>query len=216
MTPEIAQKIDQQFSKYPLRTYLKGQILIFADENPEHIFYITKGRVREYDISYRGDEAIVSIFKPPAFFPMSWAINRTPNTYFYKTEEETELHIVPVDDALEFIKANPDVLLDLLSRVYKGMDELLGRMVRLMSGTAQSRLMYEIIIGCRRFGEKHSNGSYTLKTKEVDLAAHCGLSRETVSREIHKLKDSGIISVTNAGIEVNDITALEKKLGAEI
>lgn len=212
----VADKIELAFSKYPKRTYPKGQILVFADENPDHIFYIVEGRVRKYDVSYRGDEVIVNIFKPPAFFPMSWAINKSPNKYFYKTETKTELHIVPTDVALEFVKSNPDVMLDLLSRIYRGMDGLLGRVVHLMSGTAKSRLIYELIMECRRFGEQDKSGNYTLTSNEVDLAARSGLSRETISREMQKLKDLGIVSIKGKVIEVKDLPALEDMLGGEI
>jgi len=216
MATTVAQKVDDHFSKYPRRTYAKGQILVFADESPERIFYIIKGRVRMYDVSYRGDEVVVNVFKPPAFFPMSWAINRAPNKYFYKTEIETEVHIIPVDDALNFIKDNPDVMLDLLSRLYSGMDGLLGRVVHLMSGSARSRLLYELIIECRRFGNKQKSGSYTLAASEIDLAGRSGLSRETVNREMRKAKDEGLVGIGTDGITINDLKALEQKLGMEI
>lgn len=172
--------------------------------------------MRKYDVSYRGDEVVVNVFKPPAFFPMSWAINRTPNKYFYKTETITELHIVPADDAVAFLKANPDVMFDLLSRIYRGMDGLLGRVVHLMSGSAKSRLLYELIIECRRFGKKNSDGSYLLETSEVDLAARSGLSRETVSREMNKIKKDGLVSIGKKGIGIKDLAALEKKIGIAI
>jgi CRP-like cAMP-binding protein len=210
---DVATKINEHFSKYPKRSYPRGQILVFAGENPQHIFYITKGRVRKYDVSYRGDEVIVNLFKPPAFFPMTWAINNTDNNYFYKAEVDSEVHLVPREDALAFLEANPDVMLDLLSRLYRGMDGLLGRVVHLMSGTARSRLLYELIIECRRFGEKQSDGSYVLKSNEGDLAARSGLSRETVSREIKKVKEQGLIQLSNKEIHITDLGALEKKLG---
>jgi len=216
MISPVSVKIEQFFSKYPRRSYPKGQILVFADESPDHIFYLVKGKVRKYDVSYRGDEVVVNVFKPLTFFPMSWVINRTPNKYFYKTEEETELQIVPADEALEFVKANPDVLLDLLSRMYEGMEGLLGKMVQLMSGTAKSRLIYELIMGCRRFGLQQKDGSYQLSTSEVDIAARSGLSRETVSREMQKIKEQGLVSVGHSGIVVNDAPALEAALGAEV
>lgn len=216
MAAPVQEKIAATLGAYPKRTYPKGQILIFADENPEHIYYIVRGRVRKYDVSYRGDEVIVNIYKPPAFFPMSWAINHTPNKYFYKTEEETEMHVIPADDAVDFVKNNPDVLYDLVSRIYSGLDGMLGRIVHLMSGTAKSRLIYELIIECRRFGEQKADGSYDLGVTESDLAARSGLSRETVSREMRKLKDRGWLSVTPQQLRVNDINVLEHLLGQEI
>jgi CRP-like cAMP-binding protein len=216
MTPDIAKKIDDFFSKYPKRSYPKGQILIFADEKPENIFYVTKGRVRMYDVSYRGEEVIVNIFKPPAFFPMSSAINKSDNQFFYKTDTDTELHIAPGEVVLTFIKDNPDVMLDLLSRLYRGMDGLLGRVVHLMAGTAKSRLLYELIVECRRFGEQQANGSYLLTMSERDLAARSGLTRETVNRELKKMKDQALIRFGNKGLIINDLAGIEKILGRTI
>jgi len=216
MTTTVTDKVHNYFSTYPKRAYPKGQILIFADEDPEYIFYMLSGRVRKYDISYRGDEVVVNVFKPPAFFPMSWAVNRAPNKYFYKTEARTELHIVPADDALDFLKANPDVTLDLLSRIYSGIEGIQGRVVHLMSGTAKSRLIYELIIECRRFGKKQPNGGILLVTNEVDLASRSGLTRETISREMRTLKEQKWVRLTSEGIIVKDIAALENALGTEL
>jgi len=216
MPEDIAVKVDKFFTQYPERSCPKGQILIFADENPEHVFYLIEGQVRKYDISYRGDEMIVNIFKSPSFFPMSWAINRDKNHYFYKTETAAKLHVIPADAALQFIKDNPDVMLDLLARVYRGTEGLLGRMVHLMSGTAKSRLLYELVIECRRFGKKQKDSTYTLTSNEIDLAARSGLSRETVSREIRKLKTQGWLEVNHGHILITNIDAIEQSVGTEI
>src|SRR3954471_21801939 len=102
MTDTLAEKIHQYFSKYPKRTYPKGQFLIFADEDPEYIFYMLSGRVRKYDISYRGDEVVVNVFKPPAFFPMSWAVNGTHNLFFFKTKPPPKLIVWPAEATGKF------------------------------------------------------------------------------------------------------------------
>lgn len=216
MSTDIEAKVHVAFSAFPKREYPKGQILVFADESPENIFYIVEGQVRKYDVSYRGDEVVINIFKPPAYFPMSWAINRTPNKYFYKAETPVVLYVVPAEKALAFLHDNPDVTLDLLSRLYRGLEGMYGRLVHLMSGTAKSRLLYELIIDCRRFGVQQANGSYLLTSSELDFAARSGLSRETISREMKKLKDSGWVKMTKAGILIKDLAALEQALGSEL
>jgi CRP-like cAMP-binding protein len=85
-----------------------------------------------------------------------------------------------------------------------------------MSGTAKSRLIYELIMECRRFGTQDKPHIYALNVNEVDFAARSGLSRETISREMQKLKDLGIVSINGKVIEVKDLLALEKMLGGEI
>jgi CRP-like cAMP-binding protein len=216
MTNDIAKKVERKFAGYPTRTYQKGQILVHAGDDPQYIYYIEEGKIRQYDISYRGDEIVVNVFKPGAFFPMLWAITETPNKYFFSAEEDTRMRIAPAQEIVEFLKDNGDVTFDLLTRVYTGVEGLLGRMVHLMSGSARSRLMYELVIECRRFGKQAHDGSWLLDITEADLAARAGLSRETVSRELQKVRKGGILQVGYGGIRIVDLPALETKLGTEL
>jgi len=213
MDIDVSTKIETFFKDYPLRTYAKDQVIIFSGEAPEKIFHIISGKISQYDISYRGDEIVVNTFKEPAFFPMSWAINHTPNAYFYKAEEETVVRVAPPDDVVAFIKQNPDVMFNLLSRLYRGVDVVLERTVRVMAGSAKSRVMYELLIESRRFGEKIDDDTYKLTITETELATHAGLARETVSREIKHLKEQDLIEVKNGEIIVKNLAALEERLG---
>lgn len=211
----ITEKIHSFFSDYPQRHYRKGQILIHAHDEPTHVFHLLEGRVKQYDISYRGDEVVLNVFKPLAFFPMSYAINHTPNVYFFEAETDVVLRQAPNDEAVAFLKANSDVLFDLLSRVYKGTDGLLGRLAHLMAGSARSRVLYELLIEARRFGEPRGKGMAITLT-ESDIGAHAGLARETVSREIHKLKDEGLISLIKKEIWINDLDRLAASVSHEL
>jgi CRP-like cAMP-binding protein len=209
---DVLNQIDHFFSGYPKRSYPKGQILVFAGEKPTHIFYIKRGRVRKYDVSYRGDEVIVNVFKPPAFFEVDWALNHTFNKYFFKTETSSDFHIAPLNDINKLLNDNPKVTLDLIKRVYRGVEGIQGRLVHLMSGTAKSRLIYEILIECKRFSNIEEDGSYKLDITEADIAARTGLSRETVSRELQSIKKEGIIKSSSRGVIVKDIKILENKI----
>jgi len=216
MTEDIAHKVEEFFAKYRLRSYTKGQILILNDESTENVYYLIKGSVKQYDVTYRGDEIILNIFKPPAFFPMSIAINHTPNPYIYEADTDIELRQAPADEVVEFIKANSDVMYDLLSRLYRGVDGLLGRTAHLMGSSAKSRLIYELILEARRFGTSQEDGSCLLSINEKDLGARAGLSRETVNREVHKLKSEDFIAISNKAIVIKNLANLEKKLGREV
>lgn len=76
--------------------------------------------------------------------------------------------------------------------------------------------LYELLIECRRFGDKQTDGSCRIALKETELAARAGLTRETVSREMQKLVAEGLVMAGRSGIVVTGIDALEKKLGAEL
>ncbi|HSX02155.1 MAG TPA: Crp/Fnr family transcriptional regulator [Candidatus Saccharimonadia bacterium] len=211
----VAQKIETFFADFPRRQYQPGQILIQAQDNPEYVFYVVEGRIKQYDISERGDEVVLNTFKSPAFFPMSYAITKQPNEYFYEAEVETTAHIAPPAEVVAFIRANPDVMYDLLSRVYQGLDGLLGRLAHMMAGSARGRVLYELLIEGRRFGEERGHG-VMLTLTETDLAIHAGLARETVSREIGKLKAEGLVSVIKNEMFVNSLDRLAEVVSKEL
>lgn len=216
MAPVVAGKVEEFFNQYPLKEFEKGELLLMADDKPKHIYHIIEGHVREYDISYRGDEIVVNVFKAPAFFPMSWPLAKIPNRYFFEAGEKLKVHLAPPDEVLDFIKANPDVSLDLLTRLYIGVDGMRRRMAHLMGGSAKSRLLYELILECRRFGKVRKDGSYLIIIKETEIGSRSGLSRETVSRCMKELKNLNLISVSREGIVLRDLDALEQKLGSNL
>ena len=213
---DITQRTTDFFTQYPIRTFDKRQLLIQAESEIEHVFYMVEGRVSQYDITPSGNEVAVNVFKPGAFFPMSSAINNTPNHYFFEASVKTVVHAVPVADAVQFLKDNPDILFDLLARVYRGVDGILRRMAHLMGGDAKTRLLFELLNAAYRFGEPQKDGSVIVALKEGDLARHSGLARETVNRNIQALKAAGLLTITHNGITVNDLEKLELLLGTGV
>jgi CRP-like cAMP-binding protein len=209
----VGEKIEKFFGQYTLRTYPKGQILILNGNPTNYVFHLKSGIVKQYDISYRGEEIILNLFKPPAFFPMSLAINGGDSLYTYEAQTSLEVQEVPIDEAVTFLKQNPDVLFDLLSRVYNGVDGLLTRVTHLMSSSARDRLLFELLIESRRFGKKLGKSGYVLEISEKELGARAGLSRETISREISKLSKNGIVKTNKQSITVPDIQAIIETLG---
>lgn len=210
---EIKAKIEQFFKRHLYRNYRKGEILVRADENPPGVFYLVSGTVRQYDITAQGTVVVVNIFKPPAFFPMSWAINQPDNIYFFEAIEPVELWLAPREATVQFIHDNPDVAFDLLSRLYRGTDGLLMKMTHLMGASARARVMLELIIAAKRFGKQSPKGGIKLDTTAAELAARTGLTRETISRELQKLKAEKLVRVSLGVIVIPDLKALEEAHG---
>ena len=142
---------------------------------------------------------------------MSWAVNQTPNLYYFEAMTDVEAYRVPKEEAIQFIRENPDVLYDLLKRVYKGTDGLLTRMTYLMAGSAYGRLITELILHAGRFGMKRGSG-VALQLSEMEIAAQSGMTRETVSREIKLLKEKGIVSFEKGHLVIQSMEMLEEEL----
>ncbi len=211
MNDNTQNKISDFFNSFPLKTYKSKEIIVHAGDQPAGVMYLLSGEVRQYDITGSGDEVTVNVFKPPSFFPMSWAINKNTNEYFFEALTNVSIRTCPDDLAIKFIQDNSDVMYDLLGRVYKGLDGMLRQKVLLMKGSAHARVLFELVVACQRFG-KPFKGGVQLNISENDLATRAGLTRETISRELQKLQKLGLITIGHKNILVNDLPALSSML----
>lgn len=205
MNNQILDKLNDFFGAYNLKNYSAGQIISLAQQEPPGIIFLTKGLVGQCGIDDKGQKVVLNIFKPPVFFPMSWAINKNTSQFLYEALNDVECRVAPPEEVLNFTKANPDVLLDLLARVYRGTDGLLNKIFELSVGSAKSRLYQEIVVEAIRFGQLKPNGSAVISITAVELSERAGLSRETVSRQLKELQTEGLISRQNSQITVNKI-----------
>jgi CRP/FNR family cyclic AMP-dependent transcriptional regulator len=213
MDAEIAQDVAAFFKGYPQRVFKKGEIIIRAGETPPGILYIEQGKIAQYDIANDGRKIVVNIFQPPAFFPMAWAINDTPNAYYFEATSPASVRCAPSQEVVTFIRSQPNILFNLLSRVYRGTDGIVRRMAHSLGGKASTLLLFEVLVCCRRFGVAQTEKKYVLTMTDQELATHTGLSRETVNRELQLIKQAGLIELSYGKITILDIQKLEATVG---
>ena len=204
-------RIASHFSSCTQEEFAKGDIIVQSGESPNGVIYLEKGIVEEYDITPEGAKVIVNVFKAGAFFPMSWAINKTPNRYFFAAQTDCTVRTDPAERTIAFLQDNSDILYDLLARVFKGTDAILRRLVHATSSVSSKRLMFELLLEAYRFGKDIGEGQKQISIRQNVLAARSGLARETVSRELQQLEKHGYILRYKQGMVIN-IAKLEHTL----
>lgn len=195
------EKVKQFYQNRPLTLHKKGSVIILpSDEKLPLVTYIESGLVGQYDITTEGNKAMVNIYKPGAFFPISSVVNSTFNNYYFEAITDVSVRQMSSELVEVFLKENPFVVYELLQRLYRGVDGLLRRMVLLLGETANTRLLYELFLYADRFGRKQLDGSMILDITAKELAQQTGLARETVSRELKKLKELNVLLVERGQI----------------
>src|SRR5579864_5629547 len=124
MDNDINKKIFNFFAQYKRQQIKKKEIIIRAGDDPTGVFYIDEGIVRQYYISKNGAEITLNMFKQKAFFPMSWTIGNIHNNYYFEAVTDCSLYKGPNEKVLGFLKREPEVVWDLLKRVYIGIEGL--------------------------------------------------------------------------------------------
>ena len=204
------------YKQFSTREYKKGENLIRADDNPQGIFCLTKGYVRQYTISKTGIELTLQILKPITYFPLIWAINGAPNVYFYEALTEVEVGRAPKEQVVTFIKDKPAIILELMSKLLGDYAETLSRIEHLVFSDAYRRVISVLLYIAKHFGEETAQGVVVdHRFTQQDIATLVGVARETASIEMGTIEKKGFIEYVDHSMIFKNIKKLELELTAD-
>jgi CRP/FNR family transcriptional regulator len=206
------EKLKKFFLKYSVSKFKKKETILRAGDNPQGVYYLAKGYLRMYMITGEGNELTLNIFKPGSFFPLSWAITKIPNSYFYESITECEILKVTSEDFQEFIKDDPEVMEEIIRILLLGLNGTLMRLQYMILGNSGQKVCNIFLLLGKRFGDAKNKHIYIkFPITHQEIANLSGLTRETVSIEIKKLENEKLISRRKRDYVINNITKLEKK-----
>jgi CRP/FNR family transcriptional regulator len=206
-------EFEEFYKQFGVRNYKKGETLIRADDDPQGIFCLTKGYVRQYTISKTGFELTLHILKPTSYFPMVWAINGTPNIYYFEALTPVEVSRAPREQVVNFIKDKPTIIFGLMSRLLEDYAETLKRMEHLVFGDAYRRVISVFLYVAKHFGEK--KGSRIIvhhRFTQQDIATLGGVARETAGIAMAKLEKKKLVKYVDHSLLFPEIEKLNSEL----
>lgn len=201
------------YKQFVVRNYKKNEMLIRADDDPQGIFCLLRGYVRQYTISKTGYELSLHILKPISYFPMVWAINGTPNVYFFEALTPVEVGRAPRDQVVSFIKDKPTVIFELMSELLEDYAETLTRVEHLVFSDAYRRVISILLYISKHFGKPMGKGILVdHRFTQQDIATLVGVTRETASLELIKLEKKKLIKYVDHSMLFDNIKSLELEL----
>jgi CRP/FNR family transcriptional regulator len=195
---EYTKTLKEFVSKYPTRTYHKGEIIIFQGEAPRSAFIIHSGVVKAYNLSIHGDEKPVGFYLELDSFPGTWIYDKVPSAIYYYEAFSADciVYLVPRNDYVKLIKNNPAMALAELDHYVDAQLGLSMQLNALQHSRANEKLMYTLhylsITQGKPIGQKMRE--ITLHLTHQDFANLTGLTRETAATELNKLKHLGVIN----------------------
>ncbi len=213
--PTIATQVKTFFSRFPPQSFPPRHILLAANSEPAGVYYLESGHLKQYALTMQGQELVINIYKPGTFFPMMWAVANIPNSYFFEAVDTVVVRRAPVSDCLAFLSSHADVTVDLLKRVYTGIDGLVAQMTHNSYSDAKRKVLAVLVMAAKRFGEKQ--GSQIVITQQFthkELGALSATSRETVTRVLQEIETEGLIQIEKRKIRIVDIQQLEAALNS--
>ena len=211
---DLSHKLIQFFEKHQAFSLPEDSILIASHQQPDFIFFLREGVVKQTSISPKGQELCLNLYKPGSFFPLMWTLTDIPNTYAFTSVLPISGWKAPVAEVEAFIHENPDVSYDLNVRLLKGLHGMLIRTEKLMEGNARALLIQTLFTLAERFPvPDHHSLTITIPLTHQKLADLTGLSRETVTRELSALKKKHLVSSDTHLTTILSVTGLRELLG---
>ena len=180
------------------RQYAAGETILNADDQVDFFANIVSGAVKLTKMLGDGRQQIVGLQFAPDFLGRAY---RERSPYFAEAATDVELCIFPRKGFEGLLKEKPELEMRLFQDTLNELDAARDWMLLLGRKTASEKVASFIemiarrtpMVGCSHSGEPNEEILFHLPLSRSEIADYLGLTIETVSRQIGKLKTSGIL-----------------------
>ncbi len=199
------------------RSVKKRSILIYQGEVPRQAYIVLSGVLKTYRLGNFGEEQIVGFRTKGDVFPETWLFGKTSSTlYYYEALEDSEVLTVEKPVLLDLIDSKPELKEYMFDYMVSGYTSLLMQVTALEQSRAAEKLLLMMYYLMFRYGKQTAPGVYrvNLRLTHTTLGSLMGLTRETTTMELGRLKRKKIIDYDSKGYDIYR-SALEHRLGDE-
>lgn len=180
----------------PVRTYVKGQIIMHADDRLLDVFVTQSGAVTMQDTDH-GAQKILYIFGPNTLFPMtSFAEEEVSVNWSYAALTKVEVWVLSYAEVRRHLEGQEQLAYNLfLQQLLNEVHELLVRLSNMTKTDSRQKLIATL----KFLGKCHTGASrrqwqrVTFPVTHQLLADMTGLTRETVTVVMKQLQEEGLV-----------------------
>jgi CRP-like cAMP-binding protein len=195
------------------RYFDPGDTICRKGDPGDAMYVILKGQVRIVLPAPDGNEALICTLDEGDFFGELSLIDGEPRSATIVATEATETLVLNREGFREFLRASPDVTLEILqalSRRLRQSDEFIADAAFL---DVPGRLAKKLIELADKYGRPVPTGTaITLRVTQRDLAAMIGATRESVNKHLQSFRAQGMIGVDRRRLVVRDRDRLVRRI----
>jgi CRP/FNR family transcriptional regulator, cyclic AMP receptor protein len=170
------------------REYVKGDIVVHADESGDVFCLIESGKVKVTMISPDGKEIILSMFGPGDFFGEMAVLDDKPRSATVIAMDHLRLQTIWKDDFLEMLQENFGITRKIMAELSGRLRRASIRIESLATMDVYGRLARYFLDLAGKEGKADGRGYLAIERPTHQAIANMiGTSRETVSRLMHEL-----------------------------
>lgn len=202
------------------KKYAAGQ-MIMSDQEPVTFFAnVISGTIKLTKTIADGRQQIVGLLFPPDFLGRTFSRS---NPYFAEAASDVEVCMFPNEAFERLINIYPELKHRLFERTLDELDAAREWMLLLGRKTAEEKVASFLLLLARRSDMADCAAEsepvvrrFDLPLRRADIADYLGLTIETISRQLTRLKAAGIVNMIDTRtLEVPDIAGLAEVAGQD-
>lgn len=192
------------------RKYKKGQIIFFEGDISDKLYIVNNGKIKIFRYTKEGKEQILYILTNGDFTGDLSLLKKSKLEFNAEALEDTAVCTLTKEDFDKILEKNPEITFKILEVVHDRLVNLENLIQRLSTKDVESRIIGVLMSFIKDFGKEDNQGILLeLPLSREEIGNYSGLTRETVSRTLTSMQDSGVIElVGNKKIIIKDIEYL--------
>lgn len=200
--------------KYPILTFDSGERLIRPRELETDVILIKSGVVRLYATSKEGKEIAITCLIPTEYKNLVLGLDGNTQRYYAEAVTRVEIWRAPKKDFLAYAAENLKVYEELSASLLIMIKDLYYQIEWLKKGNAYNKVATLIYNIAKNLGvDKNNARQVEIKTTHQDLATLSGLTRETITTQMNRLRKKKIVVYQDSTIIVQDMNTLREESG---
>ncbi len=177
------------------RRYPRGSTIIFAGEESDSIFYITKGSVTVIIEDDNGREIIVAYLNEGDFFGEMAMFGEGRRTAWIKAKTECEVAELGYDKFVELSQRDTGMLNELATQLADRLGKTTKKVGDLAFLDVTGRVARTLLDLCNEPDAMTHPDGMQIKITRQEIGRIVGCSREMGGRVLKTLEDQGLVSV---------------------
>jgi len=203
-------ELNELVTHHIYREFLPDQALIMENDWGNSVWFIVKGMVKVRSFTNDGEEIIYSILGEGDIFGELSAMMEESRSADIVTLTKMEIIKIKGERYSKLIKSSAKFALSIAKIQAKKLIDLNQRF-SINKSDATTRYLNSVAYLAKKITTDSSVLSIIPKSIHKEIAIIAGLSRETASRTLSKLKKRSHILTTEGGIQINSIDVLVKR-----
>jgi CRP-like cAMP-binding protein len=186
---------------------------VFNKGDPGDCLYgVLSGRVQIYSTSPEGSQIILNVMETGEFFGEIAIFDGRPRTASAAAMERADLLRIHRDHFLPYVKANPDLIMGMLSLVCDRLRWASSTIedTAFLSFPARIAKRLLFLVDRHRRPEEHD---ITIPISQHDLGNMIGASREMVNKQLALWRSAGILDTGRGALVIRNPDALRDLIG---